>query len=55
MFEAKIKPIGRQPQHPTAHDMRGALNAALVAMALRDPCPIERAAKLAILKRDGWL
>lgn len=41
--------------HPTAHDLRSALNAALVALALRDPDPAERAAKLAILKKDGWL
>lgn len=39
----------------TPHNMRSALNAALVAMALRDPDPIERAAKLAILKKDSWL
>ena len=38
-----------------AKDFRSALNAALVAMALRDPDPVERAAKLAILKKDGWL
>ena len=37
------------------HDFRSALNAALVAMALRDSDPVERAAKLAILKKDGWL
>ena len=37
------------------HDFRSALNAALVALALRDPDPVERAAKLAILKKDGWL
>ena len=40
---------------PDAHDMRSALNAALVAMALRDPDPVERAAKLQILQKDGWL
>lgn len=40
---------------PTAHDMRSALNAALVALALREPDPVERAAMLAILKKDGWL
>ena len=40
---------------PTAHDFRGALNAALVALAMREPDPIERAAKLAILKKDSWL
>lgn len=38
-----------------AHSFRSALNAALVAIAMRDPDPIERAAKLAILKKDGWL
>ena len=38
-----------------AHDFRSALNAALVALALRDPDPVERAAKLAILRKDGWL
>ena len=43
------------PIPPKPHDMRGALNAALVAIALREPDPVERAAKLAILKRDGWL
>lgn len=43
------------PRPRDAHDMRGALNAALVALALRDPDPVERAAKLAILKKDGWL
>lgn len=43
------------PHHPAAKDLRSALNAALVAMALRDPDPAERAAKLAILKKDGWL
>lgn len=47
-------------QHPRqrqddAHSFRSALNAALVAMALRDPDPVERAAKLEILKKDGWL
>jgi len=40
---------------PTPHDMRSALNAALVAMAMRETDPVERAAKLAILKKDGWL
>ena len=37
------------------HDFRSALNAALIALALRDPDPVERAAKLAILRKDGWL
>lgn len=41
------------PQMP--HDMRSALNAALVALALREPDPVERAAKLEILRKDGWL
>lgn len=36
-------------------DMRSALNAALVALALREQDPVERAAKLEILKKDGWL
>lgn len=40
---------------PSPHDFRSALNAALVALALRDPDPKERAAKLEILKKDGWL
>lgn len=40
---------------PDVKDFRGALNAALVALALREPDPEERAAKLAILKKDGWL
>lgn len=40
---------------PTARDLRSALNAALVALALRETDPAERAAKLAILKKDGWL
>ena len=43
------------PRRDTAKDFRGALNAALVAMALREPDPSERAAKLEILKKDGWL
>jgi len=43
------------PRRDTAKDFRGALNTALVAMALRDPDPVERAAKLEILKKDGWL
>ncbi len=38
-----------------AHSFRGALTAALIAIALRDPDPVEREAKLAILKKDGWL
>jgi len=38
-----------------AKDMRDSLNAALVALALKEPCPVERAAKLAILRRDGWI
>lgn len=36
-------------------DMRSALNAALVALALRETDPQERAAKLEILRKDGWL
>lgn len=40
---------------PAPKDMRAALNAALVALAMREPDPAERAAKLAILKKDGWL
>jgi len=44
-----------QRQSPTVKDMRGALTAALIAMALRDPDPVEREAKLQILKKDGWL
>lgn len=43
------------PRRDTAKDMRSALNAALIALALRDPDPVERAAKLEILKKDGWL
>lgn len=43
------------PRQDEAHSFRSALNAALVAIAMRDPDPIERAAKLAILKKDGWL
>ena len=39
----------------TTKDMRSALNAALIALVLRDPVPVERAAKLEILKKDGWL
>ena len=38
-----------------AKDFRSALNAALVALALRELDAVERAAKLAILKKDGWL
>ncbi len=44
-----------QRQAPTVKDMRGALTAALVALALRDPDPVEREAKLQILKKDRWL
>lgn len=40
---------------PCAKDMRGALNAALVALALRETDPVERAWKLNLLKKDGWL
>ena len=43
------------PHTPEAHNFRSALNAALVALALRDADPVERAAKLEILKRGGWL
>ncbi len=45
----------RGEREPTAHDFRGALTAALIALAMRDPDPVERAAKLDILKKDGWL
>lgn len=38
-----------------AADMRSALTDALVALAMRETDPQERAAKLAILKKDGWL
>ena len=31
------------------------LRAVLIALALKEPCPVERAAKLAILRRDGWI
>ena len=47
--------LGAELITPAAHDFRSALNAALVALALRDPDPVERAAKLAILRKDGWL
>lgn len=47
--------LRRYQRADQAHDFRGALNAALVALALRDPDLVEREAKLAILKKDGWL
>lgn len=36
-------------------DMRAALTETLLAIAMRDPDPIERAAKLEILRKDGWI
>ena len=40
-----------------ARDMslRETLRAVLLRLALADPDPVERAAKIAILKKDGWL
>lgn len=35
--------------------LREVLSRVLVQIALRDPDPVERAAKLKILKKDGWL
>lgn len=35
--------------------MRAALTAALITLALREPDPAERAARIAILRKDGWL
>jgi len=35
--------------------LRDVLARVLVQIALRDPDPVERAAKLQILKKDGWL
>lgn len=34
---------------------RDAIAAALLAIAMRDPDPVERAAKIEILKEHGWL
>lgn len=48
----KFAQFERLPDH---HTMKSALNAALIAIAMRDPDPVEREAKLAILKKDGWL
>ena len=47
--------LEREQRDQAAHDMRSALNAALVALALRETDPVERAAKLQILQKDGWL
>lgn len=35
--------------------LREVLARVLVQIALSDPDPVERAAKLQILKKDGWL
>lgn len=50
MLERCISPRPTQPQA-----MRAALARALLAIALRDTDDHERAAKVAILRKDGWL
>jgi len=47
------RPIPRPQTAPQA--MRHALARALLAIALRDTDDAERAAKVAILRKDGWL
>lgn len=44
-----------RPQAADPHHISGALAAVLIALALRQTDPVERAAMLAILKKDGWL
>lgn len=46
-------PISRR--QPASQAMRAALARALLAIAMRDTDDKERAAKLAILRKDGWL
>ena len=35
--------------------MRAALTSALITLALREADPAERAARIAILRKDGWV
>lgn len=44
---------GARPDTP--NPMRMHLRIALIDMAFKEPDPVERAAKLAILKKDGWI
>ena len=42
-------------QPPRIDPFREVLARLLLTIALKEPDPAERAAKLAILKKDGWL
>lgn len=44
-----------QPPRKINQPMRDGIALALLQIAMRDPDPNERAAKVAILREDGWL
>lgn len=43
------------PRDYTPKTIRAALTAALITLALREADPTERAARIAVLRKDGWL